>query len=340
VNDPVTVVIPTFRRPAFLRQAIDSVLAQTYPSFELIVSDNCSDDETAEVVRAASDARVRYLRQPFHMSLNEHFSRCLEAGRSTYVFLLPDDDLMHPELLARTVAVLDASPAVGMVHTMARIVDSNGHVIHPAHNMTRTLDSDATEEGDVYIHEAMRGTYRVHGSTVLFRRAAIRGRSLRYEEADYPATDFALMLRLALDWDVAFIAQPLADYRIHTGTYTASAGADAEAGGYVQGVEMILKIREVKLRFLSEHAERFPDSRALRRAAHRAATEELIVRAGRLTLPRRKRTDTVRRLAEACRADPRVLLAPDAWRLLIGSLLGQRLRSHLRSQYSRAVKVA
>jgi glycosyltransferase involved in cell wall biosynthesis len=327
----VTAVIPTYNRSSFLREAIQSVIAQTFTEFVLVVSDNCSTDDTAAVVTSFHDERLRYLQQPVHLDLNEHFSRCLHLADTDYLFLLPDDDLMHPNLLARSVEALDRHPEAGMVHASARVVDADGAVIAAAHNMTRTLWEDTLEPGEAYVREAMKGGYRVNGSTVLFRTEAIRSRGLRYEQGDYPATDFALVLRLALDWDIAFIAEPLADYRVHGTTYTSQAGADANQGGYVQGLEMILKIRDVKLRFLAEHGARFPDAGDLRRQARQAMRSELIERAGRLTLPRRRPGDTIRRLAEAAGVDRGVAIDPAAWRLLAGAFAGARLRQSVRS---------
>jgi hypothetical protein len=155
--------------------------------------------------------------------------------------------------------------------------------------------------------------------------------SLSYDPLDYPATDFGLFLRLARDWDLAFLAEPLAVYRVHGATYTAEAAA-VESYGYVQGPAMLRAIRDAKLRFLAEHGAGLSDRARLRRLAHRSARRQLVNRAGILTLPRRSRVRTARLLAGGLRLEPLLVVEPSAWRLLGASLLGPRLVEFLKTQ--------
>lgn len=316
----VAVVIPTYNRARWLGGAIESVLAQTSPDFTLVVSDNASTDTTPDVVAAFGDPRLSYVRLERHLGLNEHFNLCLERAATDYVFLLPDDDRIAPELLETTVSVLDGNPRVGLVHGQVDVVDEHGSVIAAAHEMTG-LTRDAVESGEEFIRRSMSMSFRVHASTALIRREAVS--SLRLDERDFPATDLALWLRVALDWDIAFVARPLATYRIHTGAYSAGA-ADVTVGGYIQGVERILKIREAKLRFLSEHGERGVHGLLLRACAKRAFRRELLDQAAHATFPDRRLGPTARTLAECARLDGAVVLEPAAWRLLVASILGPR----------------
>jgi glycosyltransferase involved in cell wall biosynthesis len=326
----VTVVIPTYNRPHWLADAIGSVLEQSYDDFSLVVSDNASTDATESLVRRFDDPRVRYVRQPVHLDLNAHFTRCLELGTATseYAFLLPDDDLMLPRLLETAVDLLDRHPNVGLVHSAARMIDAGGNTIDAAHSTSPRLRRDVIESGRDFIRAAFAEGYRVHGSTVTFRAAAVSGE--RYDLADYPATDFALMLRLALRWDIAFVAAPLAAYRIHDRTYTSAAGAEAVAGGYIQGTAMITALRDAKLRFLDAHAAAFEDSDRLRRLARRVMRRDLVARVGR-SVPDRGAAPTIAALGRDLRLDPLIALEPAAWRLVAANLLGRRLRGVLRT---------
>ncbi len=316
----VTVVIPTFNRAQWLGGAIESVLAQTSPDFTLIVSDNASTDATPDVVAGFDDPRLVYVRLERHLGLNDHFNLCLERAATDYVFLLPDDDRIAPELLETTAGVLDRNPRVGLVHGQVDVVDEHGGVIAAAHEMTG-LAHDAVESGEEFIRRSMSMSYRVHASTALIRREAVF--SLRLDERDFPATDLALWLRVALDWDVAFVARPLATYRIHTGAYSAGA-ADVTDGGYIQGVERIQRIWEAKLRFLREHRERLEHCLLLRARAKHAFRRELLEQAAHASFPERRLGRTARTLAECARLDGAVVLEPAAWRLLVASILGPR----------------
>jgi glycosyltransferase involved in cell wall biosynthesis len=105
----VSIGMPAYNRGSTITRAIESVLAQTFGDFELIVSDNASTDETEDVCRryAARDARIRYTRHPGPIGGFPNFQFVLDAARAPYFMWLPPDDYALPRLLERAVAVLD-----------------------------------------------------------------------------------------------------------------------------------------------------------------------------------------------------------------------------------------
>ena len=315
--DKVTVCIPTYNRASWVGGAIESVLAQTWRGFSLVVSDNASRDTTRAVVAGFHDPRLSYVRRERTLPLNAHWNACIADAQSPYLFLLPDDDRLAPDALERLVAALERRPRAGLAHGRADIVDHGGRLISAGHQMTG-LDGDAVESGAEFIRRSMAAGYRVHASTALLRTEALAG--LRLEERDFPLTDLGLWMRVALRWDIAFVDWTLASYRIHDGSYSAGA-ADVTSGGYQQRVDRIVKAREVKLRLVREHG--LP--RALERPARRALRRELIEHAGTSTLPARRLGATARALGRCLRLDSAVALEPAAWKLLLGSILGRRV---------------
>lgn len=316
----VTVFIPTYNRTQWLGGALESVLAQSHRDFHLIVSDNASTDATGEVVAGFEDPRLSYRPLEEHLGLNEHFNLCFDRTDTEYLFVLPDDDRMEPDLLERTVAVLDENPRVGMVHGQANVVDSEGRLIAGGHGMTG-LDADTIERGADFIRATMDMSYRVHASTALIRTAALAG--VRLDERDYPVTDLGLWMRMALRWDIAYLARPLASYRIHAGAYSAGA-ADVTEGGYSETADRVAKSLEAKLRFIEEHGDALEDRRDLARRSRLRYRQELLAAAGRATVPERRLTSTARALSDCARRDARVAFQPAAWRLLAGGVLGRR----------------
>ncbi len=107
----VSVVMPTRNRAFCLGEAIDSIRAQTFQDWELIVVDDGSDDETGDVVRryCAQDSRIRYVRQP-HGGCAPAQNMGLRLVRGEYLSKLDDDDVAHADLLAICAAALDANP--------------------------------------------------------------------------------------------------------------------------------------------------------------------------------------------------------------------------------------
>lgn len=317
----VAVVIPTYNRARWLAGAIESILAQTYTDFRLIVSDNASTDDTAAVVAAFDDARLTYVRRETNCGLNAHYNGWFETVDADYLYMVPDDDRLTPDALAVTVAALEENPGAAMIHAQVDVVDEDGAVIAAAHDMCG-LTGDTLERGSDFIRQSMAMSYRVHATTVLLRTAAVR--TVLLDERDYPVTDLGHFMRIALDWDVVFRARTIARYRIHDGAYSAGA-AQVTDGGYIQGTDRIEKFLEVKLRFLDEHAARVSGVSGLRRTARRAFRRELIEHAAHATLPDRRLVPTARVLRACVRRDKATSIEPAAWRLLVGALLGARM---------------
>lgn len=96
-----SVVIPTYNRSELVQGAVRSVLAQSFGDFEVVVSDNCSEDDTREVVNAFVDPRVRYVRTARHGVIGDSWEFARSQARGTLVMMLSDDDALVPDALAR-----------------------------------------------------------------------------------------------------------------------------------------------------------------------------------------------------------------------------------------------
>lgn len=324
----VTVFIPTWNRARWLEQAIRSVLAQDYTDFLLVVSDNASTDETPDVVAGFDDDRLRYVRRPHNIGLLGNHNACLESLDTEFGIILSDDDRLFPEHLSRTVETLDRHPRVGMVHTGFHAIGPDGEILASDVNWTHDLDHDAVESGEEFIHKSMLWSCRVCAPLTLMRAEAIPA-GLFLEE-DFPAIDFGMWLRVALQRDVAFLAEPLGEYRFHGGSHSAAFGPPM-GGGYVMGTEITLKLHALKMRFLDRYEARLRDADELRRLADRARTRELVQLMRNTTLPERRVRPTLRSFLKLSRIDRRVATSVAAWRLVAASLLGGRVVDRLKA---------
>jgi glycosyltransferase involved in cell wall biosynthesis len=334
----VSVCIPTYNRAAYLRETIESVLAQTFVDFRLVVSDNASTDETPAVVAGFDDPRIVYSRLEENIGLVPNHERCLELADTEFVAVLPDDDTLRPDMLESAVAVLDEHPRVGLVHSAFDLVDADGRTVGTNVDWTALATAeDVYEAGRDYIRNAVATSIRVHVSTAVFRTAALP--ELRFDPRDHPPVDLALMLRIALEWDVYFVARPLAAIRLHRESFSASNGGTYTDTGFIEDPDYIEKVKEIKLRFLDENRERLSDRDDLLRRARRANSLSHVNAIGRRTWPERRRGETIRLLRHAQRRDPRLLFEPAAWRLLVASLLGPRAVDEFKRRRS-ALRVA
>ena len=112
----VSVLIPTYNSAPFLDDAIESVLNQTFTDFELLIVDNCSTDNSMEVIsKYLSDNRVKYYVNEKNLGSNGNFNRCFSLAKGDYIKCLCSDDKLHPELLEKFVSVMEEDPSVSLV---------------------------------------------------------------------------------------------------------------------------------------------------------------------------------------------------------------------------------
>ena len=125
----VSIGLPTYNRAnGYLRATLQSSLNQTYPDIEIIVSDNCSSDNTVDLVRSHADPRVRYHKQPKTIPMADNFNYCLAQARGAYFLLLPDDDLIDPDFVDTCMTAAKFATDIGIIRTGARVIDAEGRV--------------------------------------------------------------------------------------------------------------------------------------------------------------------------------------------------------------------
>jgi len=131
-NSPirVTIAIPTFNRAdRYLRSAIESALAQSASVIEIIVADNCSTDQTPEIVASYEDDRLIYVRHEKNMGANDNFNFCIKKATGDYFLLLPDDDLIDPGMIEACVRAARGRKDYGVIRTGTRLLDGESEVL-------------------------------------------------------------------------------------------------------------------------------------------------------------------------------------------------------------------
>jgi glycosyltransferase involved in cell wall biosynthesis len=127
----VSIGLPVRDGENYLAGALESILAQTYSDFELIISDNASTDRTEEICRAyaARDGRIQYFRNEENLGAAENFNHALELAAGEYFKWAAHDDLCAPDYLARCVEILDREPEVVLCYPKTRIIDGQGEFV-------------------------------------------------------------------------------------------------------------------------------------------------------------------------------------------------------------------
>ena len=139
----VTIAIPTYNRAdSYLPQSIKSALSQTYSNIEILVSDNCSTDNTESVVASFNDKRIRYFRQTINIGGANNSNFCLGQARGAYFTQLHDDNLIDCDFLEICLKSVNYSDCVGVIRTGVRWIDSQGNVLKELPNLGEGLSLD------------------------------------------------------------------------------------------------------------------------------------------------------------------------------------------------------
>lgn len=237
----LSVVIPTYNRAYIIAQTIDSVLSQTYANIEVIVVDDGSTDNTAEIV-ARYDTRVRYITQQ-NAGVSAARNRGLQEARGEFIALLDSDDQWLPWKAEAQVAILRAFPRVGMVWTDMVAVDEHGLVRHQrylremytAHRKLKIEEicRDSCAMADVWpqvptaisrrpvyigeIFSQMTLGNLVHTSTCMLTRERLRATGLFDPQLRYSGEDYDFHVRTTMHGPVALLDEPSILYRVGAG---------------------------------------------------------------------------------------------------------------------------
>lgn len=209
----ISVLIPTYNYARFLPEAIESVLAQEFRDFELLVVDDCSTDDTAAVVKpfCARDPRVRFSVNASNLGMVGNWNYCLELARGEFVkFLFGDDRLCHPQALGKLVALLERNPSATLASSARVILDENSKVV----DLWRPLADGCHNGREIITAYLMANGQNLVGepSVVLFRKAdARRGFDPRYKQI----VDVEMWFHLLEKGDLAYTTEPLCAFRCH-----------------------------------------------------------------------------------------------------------------------------
>ncbi|TDB37604.1 MAG: glycosyltransferase [Actinobacteria bacterium] len=214
----LTVVIPTFNRPGYLAECLQSVAEQTFRDFDLVVLDNASTEEYGPVLDRFSSLALTYIKNPENIGAARNIDKARTIGGSSeYHIVFHDDDLMHPRLLEWQIRVLDAHPEVAWVATECRPFESGTIPTYGAWPDVETeLEVYATP--DALVRRLLENVSLNFGS-VMFRSERSGGVPVRAEEFEIVA-DRVLLCDIAKNAPVALIRRPLVHYRHHAGQDT------------------------------------------------------------------------------------------------------------------------
>lgn len=240
----VSVCIPTRNRAASLRATLKTISGQDYSPLEILVSDNCSDDDTPRVVEEwmRQDDRARYVRHPRNIGLHGNHNFCFDSARGEFICICHDHDERAPGIVSEYVSFFEQHPRVGVVCSDWDLIDDAGRRIG-----VRDHNVKAVTPGLEYIGQTMRSGRTSVGIPGAMVRASALADSRFVPDAPIGFGDFPLWFRVAETWDVGHIGKRLWSWRQNAESHSARPIVSI-AHDYWQNLDQ----------YCSEHLARWP----------------------------------------------------------------------------------
>lgn len=202
----VSVLMPIYKTPEFfLKEAIESILNQTFKDFEFLILDDCPEDTICEkVVSSFTDNRIQYFRNIKNLGISETRNRLLSLAKGEYIAVMDHDDISLPERFEKQVNFLDAHPDIGVVGCQAE------HF--PKIKRTHDPLTDEDIKKRMFFHCCL-----THPATMIRKNVLS---DAPYQKKFTPAEDYALWADLAIKTNFANLPEVLFRYRKFGGNFS------------------------------------------------------------------------------------------------------------------------
>lgn len=223
MNELVSIVLPVYNGERFLSESIDSIIAQTYQNWELIIIDDCSSDSSPEIAKnyVAQDSRIYYYRNEQNMKLPKSLNRGFSLSKGSFLSWTSDDNRYLPEAISKMVMALQTNTAE-FVFSSCNIIDEQGDIIDTY------VVSDNSKNSLV-------GSNPVGACFMYTRNAYLKTGD--YDAELFLVEDFDYWQRLSSKHKTVTISEILYDYRFHDGALTSTMKKDV----FYRNMEIVLK---------------------------------------------------------------------------------------------------
>ena len=204
----VTVLMPVYNAGKFLREAVDSILAQSFTDFEFLIIDDGSTDGSQSIVRSYDDSRIRFVQNEKNIGVAATLNRGFDLARGEYIARMDADDISMPHRLERQIDFMEESPEVGVSGTWIRLFGDQPRVV------------DRCPVGASVVKAYMLFDNPLYHPTVIMQRNLIEKYNLRYDSHFNRAEDYDLWLRAANHFLLNNLPEVLVMMRHHKNSIT------------------------------------------------------------------------------------------------------------------------
>lgn len=198
----VTVILPVYNAEMYLKEAISSILNQTYPNFEFIIINDGSTDDSVNIIKSFTDQRIILIENDKNIGLTATLNKGLSLANGKYILRMDQDDISLPKRIQIQVSFMENNPEIGICGS-ARIVIRDGKKV--------VFNNNVKTHGEIKSFLLFQNC--IAHPTVIMRKSELLDKELMYES--YHAEDYDLWSRAVLKTKMANITEPLLIYREH-----------------------------------------------------------------------------------------------------------------------------
>jgi len=229
-NPKISVIIPLYNHEKYIREAVHSVLKQTFSDFELLIINDGSSDGSEEVVNSIKDKRIRYFAQENQGAYNT-INRGIELAKGEYVSILNSDDAYYTNRFEEFLKILEADHSINAVFSHIEFIDDQGNFIRfkkgAEDNWIDKKPGTSFKGENNIILDLLAGNFLITTSNLFCRKNVFQDIGL-FQKLIY-AHDYEFFLRLCYHFKVHIVDKPLFKYRIHSeNTYNPENKAEAD----------------------------------------------------------------------------------------------------------------
>lgn len=246
-NILVSILIPNYNYAHYLRGCLDSILAQTYHNIEVIFRDNNSSDNSFEIAMEYypkfKERNIYYSihRNKYNVGSERNTNLCRADSNGDIVYTLASDDIIESTFIEKCVNIFEKYPSVTMVMTHRREIDEKGNITEtmPFYNQNCIIDGDS------------------QAAVFMMAGIAIPAQRICRLEAFRKTSSFARIWNVAGDWynnfrmamvgDIAYIKEPLVQYRVHSGNETTS--SEKNLLGVMEHYQLLNEFKNLAMNF-------------------------------------------------------------------------------------------
>lgn len=217
MNPRVSICLPTYNGEPYLRQALESLLSQSFSDFEILVSDDCYKDGTPDILSEfqKQDKRLRLTCNKENAGLFANYNKCLARAETPFIKPFAQDDLLHPHYLERALSVFEKEPELVLLSTDRGLIDASGQAIEAEiAKSNQVFESNVPVSGNAVIETCLFPVINYIGepSTVIFRKRAC---GQGFDESFHQLGDLEYWLRILMEGNYCYIPEQLCFFRWH-----------------------------------------------------------------------------------------------------------------------------